>query len=155
MESQEAEILHKNKMIKNTQNFLDGPNAIHVYDQSQEKTDDQAFSSEAYTQEDYMNAKISQGAIFHKIDASGTSRESAYGEIKTGGFSLNKNHILNDSLLAHGSRATSPPTGGKLILVQANGMTVESSTNGHQASVNSSGARNGKQRARSNLKGPV
>jgi hypothetical protein len=39
-----------------------------------------------------MNAKISQGAIFHKINASGTSRESTFDrEIKTGVFSLQKN----------------------------------------------------------------
>jgi hypothetical protein len=61
-----------------------------------------------------MNAKISQGAIFHKINASGTSHESGYDqEIKTGGFSLKKNHVLDDSLLNNGSRTTSPYNGGR------------------------------------------
>jgi hypothetical protein len=87
-------------MIKNHINFRDGPNAIHVYDQSQEITTDKAFSSQAInTQEDYMNAKISQGAIFHKVDASGTSCEVSDREIKTGGYVL-KNNIMDDSLLA-------------------------------------------------------
>lgn len=59
MESSEAEILYKKQIIKHThlgKNFFDGPNAIHVYDQSQERTDDFAFSSDAHTQEDYINA---------------------------------------------------------------------------------------------------
>ena len=64
-----------------------------MYDQSQERTDDHAYSSVAHgTQEDYINAKISQGAIFHKINASGDSKESAYDrEIKTGVYTLQKN----------------------------------------------------------------
>lgn len=41
-------------------NFVENPNAIHVYDQSREHTgDDFAFSSDAPTAEEYMNAKIS------------------------------------------------------------------------------------------------
>ena len=62
---------------------------------------------------------------------------------------------MDDSLLAQGSRATSPHNGGRAILVQSNGVTVESSTKGHHASVNSSGARNGNKRARTNLKDAI
>jgi hypothetical protein len=124
-----------------------------VFDQSQERTDDFAFSSDAQTHtEEYMNAKISQGAIFHKINASGTSRESILPpqdrEIKTGAFSLQKMQVIEDS--NPGSRVMSPSTVSvRPILVQTNGVTID----GQGMSITPGGARNTNRRTRSNLKG--